>query len=278
MRLISWLMSHIVSAIVVFAIIVLLIFVAARLTPLDEFYRARAYAKVGNYRDAERWYRKGLQDCPNSRYAPQARYELGMLLMEQKRYGEALEQFRAALDKLADEQQRVRALIAIGDCYADMKAWTKAANAYMKAAKECKSDEALSAMALFRAGKCYESSGRLGDAGGAYRKAFESHPTAPDAPKALLAYSDLLLKLGKHEKAIEHYKLLIRRYSESEEAIIARVRLAKAFEAQRNYKDAISALLDFLKHAPRFARIAAFRQLVEGAKAQLRRLSERRER
>ncbi|MCS7252987.1 MAG: tetratricopeptide repeat protein [Armatimonadota bacterium] len=271
-RLIMWLISHIVSVAIAIFLIALVAFIVARTTPLDEFYRARACAKVGDYENAEHWYRKGLEAHPNSRYAPQARYELGLLLFEQKRYNEALVQFQAALDRLTDGQKRAKALVSIGDCYANMKKWEKAASSYMRALKEHHFDEALSATALLRAGRCYESAGNLSAAGNAYRKAFQEHPTAPDAPKALLSYADLLYKLGKHDRAIEHYKLLIRRYSDSDEAVIARLRLARAYEAQRNYKNAISTLLDFLRHAPRLARTAAYRQLMEGAKAQLKRL------
>lgn len=270
-----WIASHIVSVAVIVAIIVLAAFIISRMTPLDEFYRARAYAKVGDYKAAEQWYRKGLDAHPNSRYAPQARYELGTILLEQKRYGEALTQFQAALDKLTDGRQRAKTLISIGDCYANMKKWDAAAVSYMRAVKECQLDEELAATALFRAGKCYESANNFSAAGNAYRKAFEEHPTAHDAPKALLAYADLLCKLGKHERAIENYNLLIKRYSDSDEAVIARLRLAKAYEAQRNYKGAAIALLDFIRHAPRLAQTAAYKQLVESAKEQLKRMREK---
>ncbi|MFA4029803.1 MAG: hypothetical protein GDYSWBUE_001097 [Candidatus Fervidibacterota bacterium] len=272
MRVVKWVVLHIVSVAVIVVLIVLAALVISRMTPLDEFYRARAYAKVGDYKNAEQWYRKGLEAHPESRYAPQARYELGTLLLEQKRYNEALAQFQAALGKLTDDERRAKVLISIGDCYANMKKWDAAASSYMRAVRECRLDEAGAATALFRAGQCYEGAGNFSAAGSAYRKAFEEHPTAPDAPKALLAYADLLCKLGKHERAIENYNLLIKRYSNSDEAVIGRLHLARAYEAQRDYKSAITALLDFMRHSPRLARSAAYRQLLDSAKAQLKRL------
>ncbi|MFA4015291.1 MAG: hypothetical protein RUDDFDWM_000371 [Candidatus Fervidibacterota bacterium] len=273
-RLAMWIISHIVSVGLLVGLLLVIGLLVIQLTPLDEFYRARAYAKVGDYRRAEEWYRKGLKSFPNSRYAPQARYELGMLLIEQKRYADALAQLRLSLDGLKDEAMKVKALIAIGDCYANMKDWRGAANSYLHAAKSCSSDENLCATALYRAGECYEKAGMNGDAGNAYRKAFEQHPTAQDAPKALLAYAKLLSKLNKVDKALEHYKLLIKRYPNSDEALLARLHMAKLYEEKRNYKEAVSSLVEFLRHSPRLVHSTMYRHLLESAKARLKQLKE----
>jgi TolA-binding protein len=272
--MVMWIISHIISVGVLVGLLLVVGFLVIQLTPLDEFYRARACAKVGDYKRAEEWYRKGLKAFPNSRYAPQARYELGQLLIEQKRYADALTQLKLSLDGLKDETTKVKALIAIGDCYANMKDWKKASDSYLLAAKRCSFDENLSATALYRAGECFEKAGMNGDAGNAYRKVFEQHPTAQDAPKALLAYAKLLSKLNKVDKALEHYKLLIKRYPNSDEALVARLHMAKLYEEKRDYKEAISLLVEFLKHSPRLVHSTMYRHLLESAKARLKQLRE----
>ena len=273
-RMVKWIISHIISVGVLVGLLLVVGFLVIQLTPLDEFYRARACAKVGDYKRAEEWYRKGLKAFPNSRYAPQARYELGQLLIEQKRYADALTQLKLSLDGLKDETTKVKALIAIGDCYANMKDWKKASNSYLLAAKRCSFDENLSATALYRAGECFEKAGMNEDAGNAYRKVFEQHPTTQDAPKALLAYAKLLSKLNKVDKALEHYKLLIKRYPNSDEALVARLHMAKLYEEKRDYKEAISLLVEFLKHSPRLVHSTMYRHLLESAKARLKQLRE----
>ena len=272
-RLIGWMVQHIIATIILLIVIVTACILGMRLTPLDEFYRARLYAKAGDYAQAEYWYERGLKSHPNSRWAPQAHYELGVLLLKQKRYKKAIGHLGKSLEQLTGDAKK-DALLCVAECYAGLQRWKLAARRYALVAVSYPQDEMLAAKALYHAAKCYEKAGMEGEAGKSYRMVFSNYPTSPYAPKALLAYGRILEAKKARERALKQYELLIRRYPDSDEAITARLRIAQIHQAQKRYRDALSMWMELVKLAPRIARSALARQVTALARRQIAHLKE----
>lgn len=100
-------------------------------------YRADArtgnkeYAK-GNYADAEANYKKALDKKNNM---PEAIFNLGDAMYEQKRYDEALKQFQLAAQTNPDTAVKAKAYHNIGNVYLQQEKWEDAAKAYKSALK-----------------------------------------------------------------------------------------------------------------------------------------------
>jgi hypothetical protein len=117
LRIFWWLFGGIIRAVVAIILLLGLAYFVMRLTPLDEFWRARFYARIGKTAEAEHWYRIGLQQHPKSRFATQGHYELAELLYEKERFSEAIGHFGKALEGNLTPEQKREALLKIAEAY-----------------------------------------------------------------------------------------------------------------------------------------------------------------
>jgi Uncharacterized protein conserved in bacteria len=135
LRLFWWLFGGLIRTAVTLLLLFGIVYLVLRLTPLDEFWRARFYAHLGNFTEAERWYRLGLQQYPRSRFAPQGHYELAELLFRQERYKEAIGHYGKALESGLTPEQKREALLKIAEAFQKIGEPLEAARRFEEFAK-----------------------------------------------------------------------------------------------------------------------------------------------
>ena len=253
-RLLYWLMRMIFQAVILIVAVGGTCWAVIHYTPLDEFYRARALKKVGKYENAVQSYRKGLAAHPNSRWSPQARYELGMTLSELGHTEEAIGHLNQALSVLTDDGIRKLATLKIAESYEEEQNWTQALDNYTHARDAFQTDYGLHAHIVYRSGHCYEQLGNLQEATRCYRLVVRERPTSREAPQAQFAIAQIAERKKDNHEAIKEYKTLVERYSQTDDAVHARKRIAELLLRNKQYKKALDAYIDWLAVAPRAVR------------------------
>lgn len=88
--------------------------------------------KDGKFTDAEAAYKKALDKKNNM---PEAQFNLGNAIYEQKRYDTAMAQFRIAAQTNPDTTVKVKALHNLGNCYMQQEKWKEAIDCYKQSLK-----------------------------------------------------------------------------------------------------------------------------------------------
>ncbi|MCS7265296.1 MAG: tetratricopeptide repeat protein, partial [Armatimonadetes bacterium] len=249
LRIFWWLFGGIIRAIVALALLLGLAYFVMRLTPIDEFWRARFYARIGKVDDAEHWYRLGLKQHPKSKFAPKGHYELAELLYSQERYREAISHYGKALEGGLTPEEKREALLKIAESYLKSGEPLNAGKRFEQFAQLFREDERAS-KALFLAGESYRKAKRKDDARRCWQKLSASYPTSPFAPKALWSLAELAESEGNEDLARQIYLKLVERYPQSAEAAKANARLAVWHYRQGDYKAAAKAYSEAIKAAP----------------------------
>jgi tetratricopeptide (TPR) repeat protein len=97
-----------------------------------------SYFKKEKFEDAEVCYRKALEKKKNM---PEALFNLGDAVYEQKRYEEAAKQFEMSASATADKKIKAKALHNLGNSYLSQRKFKEAANAFKAALKLNPKDE-----------------------------------------------------------------------------------------------------------------------------------------
>lgn len=271
-RVFWWLFGGIIRALVIVILLAGLAYFVMRLTPLDEFWRARFYARIGKTAEAEHWYRTGLTQYPKSKFASQGHYELAELLYSQGRYREAIGHYGKALEGGLTPEQKREALLKIAEAYLKSGEPLKAAQRLEEFAKMFLEDERAS-RALFLAGESYRKAKRSEDARRCWQRLSANYPTSPFAPKALWGLAELAESEGNEKLALQTYQKIVERYPQSAEAAKANARLAVWHYRKGDYKSAAKAYTEALKATPDLIKEAlqseAIRKLWQKLKEQI---------
>lgn len=249
LRIFWWLFGGIIRLVITLALLFGLVYFVMRLTPLDEFWRARFYARIGKTAEAEHWFLAGLKQHPKSRFAPQGHYELAKLLYQQERFREAIGHYGKALEGGLTPEQKREALLKIAESYLKSGEPLKAAQRFEQFAQLFREDERAS-RALFLAGESYRKAKRNSDARRCWQRLSANYPTSPFAPKALWALAELAEAENNEALARQIYRKLVERYPQSVEAAKVNARLAVWHYRQGDYKAAAKAYTEALKAAP----------------------------
>ncbi len=255
LRLFWWLFGGIIRTVIIIVLLLGLAYLVMRLTPLDEFWRARLSAKVGKVAEAEHWYQVGLRQHPDSRFAPQGHYELAQLLFAQERYREATGHFGKALAGGLLSETKREALLKIAEAFQKSGQPLEAARRFEQFANLFSEDER-AAKAWFEGGECFRQAERNADARRCWQKVSANYPNSPFASKALWALAEMEEKEGNEKHALQLYRKLVERYPNSAEGAKANARLAVWHARKGDYKAALKAYSDALKGAPQAVREA----------------------
>lgn len=255
LRIFWWLFGGLIRAVVVIVLLFGLVYFFTRLTPLDEFLRARFYARMGKFDDAEHWYRLGLSQHPQSRFSYQGHYELAELLYEQERFREAIGHYGKALEGNLTPQQKREALLKIAEAYLRSGEPLEAAKRFERFAQFFEGDER-APRALFLAGDGYRRARRNREARRCWERLSAKYPYSPFAPKALWALAELAEAENNEALARQTYLKLVKRYPQSAEAAKANARLAVWHYRRGDYRAAVKAYTEALKAAPDLLREA----------------------
>ena len=91
-----------------------------------------------NYTDAEAAYKKALDKKANM---PEATFNLGDAVYEQKRYDEAIKQFQLSAQNNPDPKVKAKAFHNLGNTYLEQRKWPEAINSYKEALKLVDNDK-----------------------------------------------------------------------------------------------------------------------------------------
>ena len=91
-----------------------------------------------NYTDAEAAYKKALDKKANM---PEATFNLGDAVYQQKRYDEAIKQFQLSAQNNPDPKVKAKAFHNLGNTYLEQKKWPEAINSYKESLKLVDNDK-----------------------------------------------------------------------------------------------------------------------------------------
>lgn len=149
------------------------------------------------YEEAIAQYRHALTISPQDR---EARYNLGVALVKSSRHGEAAEAFREVIRL---DPNHVRACVNLANCLVVLGSPNEA----LRWAEEAVRQEPESAEAHYNVGLALHFLGRSGEAAGAFRRAVECDPAHADAHYNL---GVVLATLNRGAEAVHHFEEAIR--------------------------------------------------------------------
>ncbi len=198
--------------------------------------QAAAIAMSADPTRREQLVRRALEVDPRN---PDVVYEMGALLQQLRRPGDALPYFVRHLDMLEDDQQT---LVQIGKCYSDLGRLEEA-EATLRRALALGAD----ATGYYNLGFVLERRGRTRDAEESYRRTLSVDPTHAAANNNLAA---LLAESGRVAEAIEHWRTVLR---VDPEHVDAHANIGAALGQAGEYAEALRHLDEALRLNPNHA-------------------------
>ncbi|MGY5352386.1 tetratricopeptide repeat protein [Wenyingzhuangia sp. IMCC45533] len=221
------------------------------------FWKAEAYTELSNYEEASYYYAAFLNKNNISQLEeyPNAMYGYGYSLFQQKKYNEALENFKRYESLGTNEAKKTNAILRIGDCYyvnkdywkaleyynrvietnssqADYATYQKAlsygflgrSNQKISALKELQSQYKNSAYiddSYSQLANLYVKQNQLGLALETYDVLINDYSKSPLVAKAMLKKGSLYFNLGKNQNSIQTLKKVVEKYPGTSEAVQA---------------------------------------------------------
>ena len=103
-----------------------------------------------------------------------SQFVLGRQLMNKGKFKKAIEKFEGV--DLKDSYVSALSIGLIGDCYNELKKYSKAIEYYTKASEKNDGNDFVTPMFLFKAGLCYEELKKFDSASDIYKKLKEEYP------------------------------------------------------------------------------------------------------
>jgi tetratricopeptide (TPR) repeat protein len=196
----------------------------------------------------EQLVRRALEVDPDN---PDVVYEVGSLLQQLRRPGEALDYFNRHLDMMDDDQQT---LVQIGKCYSDLGRLQEAEAALARALAI--SDDATG---FYNLGFVMEQQGRAREAEAYYRRTLGVDPTHASANNNLAV---LLAESGRLEEAMRHWSTVLRA---NPEHVDAHANVGAALAQRGQFAEALRHLDEALRLNPNHKSARANRDAVARA-------------
>jgi len=195
------------------------------------------FARCEVFQNREALWRDTLAKDPDSWVA---HTNLGHVLVEQKRYGEAFEEYRRALELRPDLPESHR---NFGAALAERGRYGEAIGEYEAALRL----QPNYAEAYYGLGLVYAAEGKADEALGMYRKTLEIEPAYPQAHYNLAV---ALEREGKMEEAIEHYRAAL---ASRPDYAAAHYNLGNCYLTQRRPAEAAAELAEVIRLRPDWA-------------------------
>ena len=219
------------------------------------YWMGETYFKGSDYRQAQSYYQKVIDQFPDSEYAPQAHYSLGWSFFEQGIYDEAIKHFHQLIDVFQDHPLREDALFKVGEAYLNTSDYTKAISTFEEYIKLYpKSDRIVNAFFYSAEGSYYADD--LLTASTYYAKAAELSKDPKISFMSKIGMGWIYLKLKKNSLSERHFKdaeNLAKEYSFSNEDIW--LGEGALYTETERYTDALNTYKNFLEHFPNNIRI-----------------------
>lgn len=235
------------------------------------------YQALGDYPEAERWFRLGLERAPQGAYAAQARLGLADTYWQWGRLLAAAQAYSAVGRQLNDQDLRDRGSYLAGEAYSRQQNWEAAigqfrqiapnrpwaqraqyalAYAYLQSGKVADAwrtlktwlgtyaNHAWKGSASYLGGLALMQLGDFPEAAKLFEQSWRTEPNGTQAAVALYGLAQAEYRLAKYASTVERCRELARRYPNSATAAAAKELLGEALYQQGHYQAAIQHLGD----------------------------------
>ncbi len=142
---------------------------------------------------------------PRSSYAPNALYLIGWIRFQQRKYGEAIENYNLLISAYAKSGLVARAHYAIGDAYYNEGNYDAAVNSYKKVVELYPSSD-LAPEALKSIQYCYMALGKEDEAIKIATNFIETNPSSPFAEEFRFKKAEMFYTGRKYQDAVTEYE------------------------------------------------------------------------
>ncbi len=213
-------------------------------------YMADSYLNSGHREKAREAYRKVVDYFPHSDYASRARFHLASLLYQEGRYSGAISGFEELLAKGPADDIHLAALYNLAMCHqitGHPEEACKALEAYRDGQKK---GDPRSSMVAYHLGKIYRALGRAARAAREFERALREGPPEESRLEILYLFGRCMEKMGETGEAIAAYRKSFKSEAKRNSfRLSALARYAVLFEQKGDYRTAIEAYRDIIRHA-----------------------------
>lgn len=220
---------------------------SGRLAKKATYYEAVQRAALGDTTRATELYQTVARESPDSRLAPEALFEAGLLRYEQERYGSAAAFFRALVRDHPNAARIGDAYYWLGNAYLVEKSLDRALEAYNKAASYDTASESLIREVRFQKAWAQYEEERYGDAAPGFLSLAESAPETDRGRAALFWAADSRYQQDNHSDAQTLFRRYLDTYPDGDKAAGARYALAWTFFEQNQFEAAAQHFQQFLQ-------------------------------
>ncbi|HEX9653341.1 MAG TPA: outer membrane protein assembly factor BamD [bacterium] len=219
------------------------------------FKVGESYSRLQLFGQAIDYWKKLVQDYPNTEWAPQAQYRLADTYFRAHHFDEALAAFQQGLDSYPGHAVAVESSLRMAQCEYNAGKYEQAIANFEKFIKDYP-QHSLSKDALEGVQLCYYQLGQIEGATTALKKVIEQAPGTMLAADARFRLANSYLEAGQTEEAIRAFKEILTLYPGTSYAMDAQLALAKACFAQENYELANEEFSRFIQYFPDSPNIA----------------------
>jgi len=211
------------------------------------YYEAVNRARIGDPERALSLYQQVAKQHPESRLAPEALFEAGLLRYRQEEYGAAAAFFRAITREHPDAARVGDAYYWLGNAYLVDESLDRALKAYNKATEFDTAPQSLLREVRFQKAWAQYEEGRYKNAAPVFLSLAESAPKSERGSEALFWGADSHYRQQHFARARSLFTQYLDRYPEGSKAPGARYALAWTHFKQNRYEDAARQFQQFLE-------------------------------
>lgn len=210
------------------------------------YYEAVNRSRTGDSKRALTLYQQVAKQYPNSRLAPEALFEAGLLRYRQKEYGAAAALFRAITREHPDAARIGDAHYWLGNAYLVDEDLDRALKAYNKALEYDAGSPSLLREVRFQKAWAQYEEGRYKSAAPEFLSLAESAPNTKRGSEALFWGADSHYQQKNYGRAQSLFRQYLTQNPEGSKAAGARYALAWTYFKQNQYKAAAGQFQQFL--------------------------------
>lgn len=219
---------------------------SGRLTRKATYYEAVNRARTGDTDRALTLYQQTAKQYPDSRLAPEALFEAGLLRYRQEEYGAAAALFRAITRDHPEAARIGDAYYWLGNAYLVDESLDRALTAYNKATEFDTAPPSLLREVRFQKAWAQYEEGRYQSAAPVFLSLAESAPNTERGSEALFWGADSHYRQGNFARARSLFTQYLEQHPEGSKAAGARYALAWTYFKQNQYEAAAQQFQGFL--------------------------------
>jgi TolA-binding protein len=212
------------------------------------------WQRAGKRDPAIKAYQNFIERFPKSRLIDRARFQLGWVFLEDKKYETASAEFQKAIegaDKNRNPQLQADALLKLGDLNFERQEYQQAAQAYLKSSQIKGIESSKSEQALYQAAHAQLKLGHTSEVLKLHSNYSSQFSGGTFAPEFLMVVADAYRKAGESQKVADTYGSILEKYQQSPHLPKAWVLYAESLYALGKFKESVESSGGFLEKFPK---------------------------